>query len=155
MDSERLKEIFREAADAASGLPEDMRQAGFNRALDILLVEAGWDIAGASATDSKSSGSKRSTRRKASKKKVSSEKKRPTPRRRGGRAALRDLVSGDFFKSPRALGEIVSYLETNKALRFTQQHLSPELTTLVRKGELEREKNEKGSYMYRLPRKGG
>jgi hypothetical protein len=38
MNSENLKEIFKQAAEIAESVPKDLREAAFNRALDTLLV---------------------------------------------------------------------------------------------------------------------
>lgn len=70
--------------------------------------------------------------------------------RTGPRSALRQLAEGEFFKNPRSIGEIQKHLETRRALRFKLQDLSPHLGFLVREGLLDREKNEKKVYEYKL-----
>ena len=80
------------------------------------------------------------------------EKKRQRARssRTGPRSALRQLAEGEFFKNPRSIGDIQKHLETRRALRFKLQDLSPHLGFLVREGLLDREKNEKKVYEYKL-----
>lgn len=49
MASKRLQNMFEEAASIAATVPEDLRPAAFNRALDLLLARAGGGVGAAEA----------------------------------------------------------------------------------------------------------
>ena len=152
-DPEAIKALFERAAAIAKGVPETMQQAAFHRALDILLEQE---------SSPKGSTGRSAKRRE---KRASSGSVRPRPRkpasagksraarstRLGARTALRELAQTEFFKTPRIIGEIQRHLERKRALRFTQENLSPHLGVLVREGVLDRDKNEQGVYEYKLP----
>jgi len=79
-------------------------------------------------------------------------KKPRTSKRSGkpvsGTKAIQALMAAGFFGTSRTLADIVDHLARKRALIFRQEELSTVLTRLVRRGELDREKNGDGVYTY-------
>jgi hypothetical protein len=64
--------------------------------------------------------------------------------------ALNGLIASGFFGSDRTASEVVDHLSKKKALNFRQEDLSVALMRMVRRGDLDREKNTDGIYSYRV-----
>lgn len=149
VDADELKTLFQKAAELAGELPDNMQAVGFNRALDLLMAAEGSEVG--RGRKRRARGRIRKPAKKAAPKK-NSEPSQASRRstRTGARTALREIATGDFFKSPKTIVQVQKYLETKRALRFTQSALSPHLTYLVREGLLDREENEDKVYEYKL-----
>lgn len=72
----------------------------------------------------------------------------PSKGRPGGRATLETLVTDGFFKSPKAIGQIVEHCDTSLAMKYKQSDFSGPLMRLVREKRLTRKKNPDGQYEY-------
>ena len=102
---------------------------------------------------------RRKVRRKASAKTAEQ------PVDQGGRPAKKSVASGngavatltrlhadtDFFKTPRAIKDILQHCETNLARRIKANEISGKLGRMVRTGELKRQKNKDSQYEYTKP----
>jgi hypothetical protein len=142
-DEGSLKEVFKQAADLVKDVPADLRAAAFQRAVDELL---GGGRRAPSKRRKKLSGRKRKTTGAGSDEKK--EKKKRASRRLGPKAVLEELISEDFFKTPKSLGEALDHIRKSKAYQFRPNELSPALVRLVREKKLTRDRTESGQYEY-------
>lgn len=72
----------------------------------------------------------------------------PAKGRPGGKVTLETLVVDGFFKSPKAIGQIVEHCDTSLAMKYKQSDFSGPLMRLVREKRLIRKKNTDGQYEY-------
>jgi hypothetical protein len=146
-----LKDAFKRAAEIAQGVPEEFRKDAFNRALDSLI---GRSAAATPRRRRRTSAQSAGTSAQGGAK--SHTPAAPTrPRRSGGRPgpkpALLDLKTKGFFSTKRTISEVRDYLQKKRGHNFTLQDLSPTLLSLVRSGELDRDRNTDGQYEYKAP----
>lgn len=66
----------------------------------------------------------------------------------GAFAMINQLLTDGFFKSPQAIGAIVSHCGTSKGHHYKANECSPGLLRLLRDGKLTRKKNADGQYEY-------
>lgn len=66
----------------------------------------------------------------------------------GAFAMINQLLTDGFFKSPQAIGAIVSHCGTSKGHHYKANECSPVLLRLLRDGKLTRKKNKEGQYEY-------
>jgi hypothetical protein len=140
-DKAKLEQAFKEAADVVKDVPADLRPAAFQRAVDELLGTQKRPARRRSGS-SRARGGRSNSKQK--------EKKRRT-RRLGPKAVLEELISEDFFQTPRALGEALDHIRRSKAYQFRPNELSPALVRLVREKKLKRDRTEDGQYEYSVP----
>jgi hypothetical protein len=127
------------------------------------VMQPGEDFlaAGGSAPQPRDNGevpqrrSRTTTRRRKgpARKKTSSDShgKRARSSKTGPRAALTELVSEGFFNQPRTITDARDQLRSKKGLAFKPTDLSPALVRMLRDGLLDRDRNESGTYEYRVP----
>lgn len=160
MTRDDLKRLLAQAAEMAKDLPENMQGAGFHRTLDLLLLEEGIRLEPIEGSGSGAGPRKRS--RKKTRAKAATGKKSNARRsgagggsrrsgRSGAQAAVRELAATGFFKSSKTIGDVQKHLDAKRGLRYAQTSLSGPLLLLVREGVLDREKNDTGTYEYKLP----
>ena len=94
--------------------------------------------------------SKRKTRKKKISAESGQESKKKAKASPGGGAVslLLKLYEEDFFKKPRAIGDLVNHADVNYAKKFKANEFSGKLARMVRVGQLERTKNKDGQYEY-------
>ncbi len=68
----------------------------------------------------------------------------------GAKGRIETLIAKDFFKQPKAIGEVKEALETEGHI-YPLTHLSPPLLRLTRKSQLRRLKSDKGGWTYVNP----
>lgn len=151
MDDTDLIEALTRAAEIAKAVPEQFQQAAFNRALDSLL---GTSESGAAARMRRRGGRAAGNKSPADRKAVRNVKSSSARQKRGGgrpgpKAALLELKTKGYFGTKRTINDIREHLEKKRGHKFTLQDLSPALLSLVRDGELDRDKNAEGQYEYK------
>lgn len=151
-DDAALKDAFKRAAEIAQEVPEQFRKDAFNRALDSLLGSG--SAAAAPRRRRRSSASSARTPPQSGSK-ASAQTAPARLRRSGGRPgpkqAVLDLKAKGFFSTKRTISDVRDYLQKKRGHSFTLQDLSPTLLSLVRSGELDRDKNADGQYEYKAP----
>jgi hypothetical protein len=75
-------------------------------------------------------------------------KARAASKRSGGTTAIRGLIDEGFFANRRTLPQIQEFLRKKKVLSFKPNQLSSPLAKLTRRGELQREENDDGTFEY-------
>lgn len=70
------------------------------------------------------------------------------PSASGAVAALSKLVHGNFFNQKRTIGDVVKKCEEETGVRYKSNAFSGPLSRYASKGDLKREKNEEGKYVY-------
>lgn len=151
---EDMKSVFKQAADIAKELPDNMQEAGFLRAVDVLLAQHGLAPDQAVEPARRRRAGKKTARGRSGT--TAKKTARKSTRRRSGRVgsqtALRELAENStFFSSPRTIADIQTHLDNRKALKFKQNELSGPLGKLVRAGVLDRERNKDNLYAYKIP----
>ena len=151
-DDAVLKDAFKRAAAIAQGVPEQLRKDAFNRALDSLL---GGSTAGGSRRRRRGTTISPSHKPAHSGSKAGQQSAPARPRRSGSRPgpkqAVLELKVKGFFSTKRIISDVRDYLQKKRGHSFTLQDLSPALLSLVRSGELDRDKNPEGQYEYKAP----
>lgn len=152
-DDGGLKEVFKQAADLVKDVPADLRASAFQRAVDELL--AGGSKKAPSKRRRKASDGRRKSsgagyHEKASSHEKKERRRKRTSRRLGPKAVLEELISEDYFKTPKSLGEALDHIRRAKAYQFRPNELSPALVRLVREKKLTRDRTESGQYEYRV-----
>jgi hypothetical protein len=71
---------------------------------------------------------------------------RPGPQR-----LVEDLLAAGYFSEGRTISDIQEHLERRMARRLKATDISPILTRLIRRAQIEREKNQDGIYEYQAP----
>ena len=94
---------------------------------------------------------KRKTAKKVAKKDTTTRPRRTATSGTGGTAILSQLLAGDFFSSPRTIGDIVEHSKHNLARTIRPNEISGKLARLTRNQELSRSKNSDGQYEYVKP----
>jgi hypothetical protein len=147
MDDELMKQAFNRAAEIIKAVPANLQQVAFSRALDELLG-AGHSKRKAEKTPRKAT---KSTPTKAGiiKKSGFLPERRSGSRRPGPKAALEDLMSKDFWRQPRIIGDLQNHLRTNRGYTYKLGELSPALVRLLRESKIERKKNKENQYEYK------
>lgn len=123
-----IKELVKQASEIARQAPENLREAAFNKAFDLL----------ASSTSTVSAGKKGTKKRRTS---GGNSPKRA--RTKGPVGLITELAKDDFFKSKRMLPEIQKKLEENGHI-YAQTSLSSAVLSLTKKKILRRLKGDKG-----------
>jgi hypothetical protein len=152
VDDEALKDAFKRAAEIAQGVPDEFRKDAFNRALDSLL---GGGSAPAAKRRRRSSARPSVEETGGGKSTATTQSGASRPRRTAGRPgpkqALLDLKTKGYFSTKRTISEVRDYLQKKRGYNFTLQDLSPTLLSLVRSGDLDRDKNAESQYEYKAP----
>jgi hypothetical protein len=78
-------------------------------------------------------------------------KKKQSAPGNGPNATVTQLLTGDFFKKSRTIGNIVEHCKHNLARSFKANEISGKLAQLVRAGQLTRVKNAEKQYEYKKP----
>ena len=98
---------------------------------------------------------KRRTKRKAAtnvtKNETTTKPRRVATSGTGPIAMLSQLLAGDFFNSPRVIGDIVEHYKHNFAPTIKPSDISGKLARLTRDQKLRRSKNSDGQYEYVKP----
>jgi hypothetical protein len=149
-----LKEVIKAAAEIAKQVPENLQEAAFNRALDLLTM------------GTKSKTSLRKSNRKAVPKRSNvssggvntadanpsdSAKKPKKSSGLGPKPAITALIDAGFFNAPQPVSAIREYLKKKRGYDIDSKQLSTALLRLVREELLERDENENGQLVYKKP----
>jgi hypothetical protein len=67
----------------------------------------------------------------------------------GAVATVTQLATGEFFKQPRTINDIIEHCKHNLARTFKANEFSGKLSRMVRNKELIRKKNKDGQYEYK------
>ena len=90
----------------------------------------------------------RKTAEKAAKKDATPRPRRAATSGTGAIALLSQLLAGDFFDSPKRIGDIVEHCKHNLARTIKPNEISGKLGRLTRDGKLSRSRNSDGQYEY-------
>jgi len=151
-----LKEVFKQAAEIAQQVPENMQEAAFNRALDLLTGKSDERHPtrrlkrtkhsrnrNVDQQSTKGDSTEALTPRKASKRPwKSSSGLSPKP-------AIVGLIGAGFFGVRKTLPAVRDYLRKNRGYELSLPQLGVAMLRLVRDGLLEREENQDGQYEYK------
>ncbi|MDX6499627.1 MAG: hypothetical protein QOG23_2887 [Blastocatellia bacterium] len=152
-----LKELFKQAAEIAQQVPENMQEAAFNRALDLLTNESDEE-----RTARRVTRAKRSQNRKANPHRIegssadsTSVTKSSSPRKSssglGPKSAIAWLMQSGFFGTGKTRAEVQEYLRKKRGYNIGTDQLGVAMLRLVREGVLERAENEDGQYEFKQP----
>lgn len=160
---EELTNVFGQAAKIVECVPESLRSAAFERAIDELLGD------GRSAQSPRlqlehnvpaTPTPRDRKRRKGSHADVNDSPTKPSsgrghpssPRtnsnRPGPKRMLEDLIGQGFFDQPRKIGDILEHIQQKRGYRYKPTDLSPALARLLREERLDRERDDEGQYQY-------
>ncbi|MCU1255237.1 MAG: hypothetical protein JWM83_1536 [Candidatus Angelobacter sp.] len=137
MEIDHLKRTFKEAAVIAAELPESMHSAAFSKAVDVLL-----------STGRNSSVIKKPVSSRRHDEPSSNAKKKSTSRL-GPKAAVMELLNGDFLVEFKSAAAIQSHLKMKRGLDYLVDEVAMACLRLVREEALERDKSESGQYVYK------
>jgi hypothetical protein len=151
-----LKEIFKQAAEIAQQVPENMQEADFPRALDLLTSRAQED------QPRRRSARPRHTRERsvnqdpnqslvASPTTDSGKKARKSATRVGPKTAILSLIESGFFVESKSGPAVQEYLCKKRGFDLDTPQLRMTMLRLVREGTLEREENQDGQFEYKQP----
>jgi hypothetical protein len=154
-----LKEVFKQAAEIAQQVPENMQEAAFNRALDLLTNRSGernttrrvkrarhYQNRNLDRQPTKGSSAESAIPRKASKKsRKSSSGLSPKP-------AIVGLIESGFFGVGKTLPAVRDHLRKKRGYDLSLAQLGVAMLRMVRDGLLEREENQDGQYEYKQPK---
>jgi hypothetical protein len=148
MDDQRLKEVFKRAAEIARSVPRGLQEVAFNRALDGFLPAGAPQgrrrtAAGKTRRPSKKAEDHHETREKPRPKQRSGKAGRPGPK-----AAVEGLLSAGYFSKAKTIGEVQTELRDHRGHAYKLVELSPALVRLIRSEQLRRKKNQDGQYEY-------
>lgn len=147
-----LKELFKQAAEIAQSVPENMQQLAFSRALDLLSMDqqhpkrASFDLG--------TPGVKSSSQKKAQARSDGSSSAKPSKpiRKSSGMApksAVNSLIDSGFFPTGKSRAEVQEHLRTTRGYNIGADQLGVAMLRLVREGVLERSQNEDGQYEFK------
>ncbi len=149
-----LKDIFKQAAEIAQSVPENMQVAAFNRALDLLTTEDDREVSRGGRAR------KRSPKRSAgthggqqSAEGPNSAKKTPTRKSASGlgpKSAITSLIESGFLGNGKTRAEVQAHLRTTRGYNIGTDQLGMAMLRLVRDGVLERTENEDGEYEFKV-----
>ena len=131
-----------------------------SEAVQVRIVELLFGMTKTAANDERPPGSpsalpKRKTKRKtatnATKKEASTKPRRVSTTGTGPTAIVSQLLAGDFFNSPKTIGDIVEHCKHNLARTIKPNEISGKLGRLTRDQKLHRSKNSDGQYEYVNP----
>ena len=157
MDAEGLEKVMAQAAAIASKLPNNLQEAAFNRALDEILdahASSGRPTQRGSEGEPRAPAPRpgRRPRPAPAEGTPAPGRKRAGPRAASGRpgpkAAVAQLISAGYFRTPRLISTVQEELRHNRGHKYTVQELSPALVRSLREGRLRRERNKHGQYEY-------
>ena len=156
---ERFSELKKDLTELATVLNQFKSEAVQLRLLEVLL-----GAAPENDTEVKDDGTevKRRAKRRAKRggEKSSSnlvtvgtvkEKPKKGASGQGASAVLTSLLTEDFFKTYKTIGDIIDHSKHNMARNFKANEFSGKLARLVRSSELTRKKNADGQYEYKKP----
>ena len=156
---EDLKEVFKQAAEIAQQVPENMQEAAFNRALDLLTNEVNESNtrrtgkpkrhSQSGKTEHRLTGSKRSSPATGSE---GSTKARKASAGLGPKSAIAWLIESGFFSTGRTRTEVQEYVRTKRGYDLGKDQLGLAMLRLVREGVLERGENQDGQYEFKQPK---
>lgn len=154
---EDLKEVFKQAAEIAQQVPENMQEAAFNRALDLLTNKsrARHPTRGSSQTgrpknksvNGPSSGHGNPAAKSAASE--SSKRSRKSPSGLAPKSAIIWLLESGFFSTGKTGSAVQDYLKKKRGYDLETVKLRMVMLRLVREGVLEREENQDGQYQYK------
>lgn len=157
-DFDTVRNQLKELAEVINAFKSEAVQL---RIIDLVIggasLAAKLEMPAATAPDAeaatKSRARKRPRKAKPSESATSQPKAPRTPAkgRPGGKVTLENLVAEGFFKTPKALGQIVEHCDTSLAMKYKQSEFSGPLMRLVREKRLTRKKNTDGQYEYVAP----
>jgi hypothetical protein len=150
-----LKDVFKQAAEIAQSVPENMQVAAFNRALDLLTPQ----------TDEKAPPSRpagqRSRNRRANRRETKGSSISPGPGTKtskaskksasglGPKSAIASLMQSGFFAAGKTRAEVQTHLRTTRGYNIGGDQLGVAMLRLVREGVLERTENKDGQYEFK------
>jgi hypothetical protein len=149
-----LKNVFRQAAEIAQSVPENMQVAAFNRALDFLTLEAGKEAKLSRRSKSSQNGTAKKPEPKVSLDRSDSATKPPKAARKSSsglapKAAVNSLIESGFFASGKTRAEVQAHLRTTRGYNIGGDQLGVAMLRLVRDGALERAENQDGQYEFK------
>lgn len=151
-DFEKVKKELTELATVLNTFKSEAVQV---RIVELLLGTNESAVDDERPARSPSAPRKRKTKRKTAAKVVTKDAT-AKPRRvatsgTGPVALLSQLLAGDFFNSPKTIGDIVEHCKHNYARTIKPNEISGKLARLTRDQELSRSKNSNGQYEYVKP----
>jgi hypothetical protein len=157
---EDLKEVFKQAAEIAQQVPENMQEAAFNRALDLLTNKSherhptrGSSHARRSQNKSvngPSSGHGNPAAKPAAIE--SSKRSRKSASGLGPKSAILCLLESGFFRIGKTGPAVQDDLKKKRGYDLETDKRRMVMLRLVREGVLEREENQNGQYQYKQTR---
>jgi hypothetical protein len=142
MATSDLGNLFQEAAEIASSLPETLQPIAFGKALEVILSRHG---VGPSLRRVGSQRPRASAEREASAPPRASTR---TPGRVGPKSALSQLLEQGYFAIRHEIADIQSHLKDSHGHDYSSKELAVSLLRLVREGQLKRGKSSEGQYEY-------
>jgi hypothetical protein len=150
-----LKDVFKEAAELAQQVPQNIQEAAFNRAVDLLTSKSAKRRRPLRTKASRGSGeptpSSRETPVSTSTDSKSSKKTRNPSSGLAPKSAIVWLLETGFFTTGRTGPAVQDYLKTKRGYDLATDRLRMVMLRLVREGILEREENAEGQYEYKQP----
>jgi hypothetical protein len=154
-----LKELFKQAAEIAKQVPENMQEAAFNRALDLLTNERSEkrptrrNKPGRHSQDrSRKERPGKGSSSEALHVKEPSKKSRKPSTGLGPKSAIVWLIESGFFSTGKTGPAVQDHLRKKRGYDLGTAQLRLAMLRLVREGVLEREENQDGQYEYKQPK---
>jgi len=154
---EDLKEVFKQAAEIAQQVPENMQEAAFNRALDLLTNKSLERHPTRASSPTRRSQNKsvngpalghgNSAPKPVATK--SSKRSRTSASGLGPKSAILWLLESGFFNTGKTGPAVQDYLKKKRGYDLETDKLRMVMLRLVREGVLEREENHDGQYQYK------
>lgn len=150
---EKFEEVRKQLSDLATVLNEFKSEAVQLRILEFVLQENSTTDEEEPTGASGQQKPKGRTRKAATKpdETQTSEKRKRGAVGTGAPATLLQLLSGNFFDHPRTINDIIEHCKHNLARTFRANEFSGKLGRMVRKGQLNRNKNADKQYEYKKP----
>jgi hypothetical protein len=139
-----LSNLFQQAAEIASLVPEGLQTIAFEKALEIILVNNAAITRRRTpqrvrtAGQHETLGGGRGVGRAAAR----------APGRVGPKSALSQLLEQGYFAIRREIADIQSHLKDSHGHEYSSKELAVSLLRLVREGGLKRGKSAEGQYQY-------
>jgi hypothetical protein len=152
-----LKEVFKQAAEIAQQVPENMQEAAFNRALDLLTNKSRERHPTRASSQTRRSQNKNvnslsSGHGNPAAKPAASESSKKSRKSASGfapKSAILWLLESGFFSTGKTGPAVQDYLKKKRGYDLETDKLRMVMLRLVREGVLEREENQDGQYQYK------
>ena len=156
-----LKELFKQAAEIAKHVPDNMQEAAFNRALD-LLTNTSKEKRRSQKTNRKRirhsadpNATKQPTETSSDEPLAAKESSKRGRKSSGGlrpKSAIVWLVQSGFFSTGKTGPAVQAHLRKKRGYDLGTDQLRLAMLRLGREGVLEREENQDGQYEYKQPK---